>query len=332
MEKLGQSLYRPLEVDPAPLTALALTRQIHEAVSVAVSMDIFEHLRTARTPGELAGELAVDRDVAYYLLKLLAHAGCLKEDHGTFSITPLADAYLLADSPLYLGHEFTLTCDYGRQLLAALAPQASKSTPEPEWTRERLRQIGVFGMMGSIQSTVDTADLSAARRLLDLGGGHGFYSIAFAQKYPRLEVTLFDLPHVAAYAGNFVREYGLEQRIITRGGDFLADDIGRGFDAVLCANVLHSNKRDLLLAKIRQAINPGGQLIIKTRINDVGDTLENAATKLLWQAKGGRELFSFAEWQDFLATHGFAEAKLAGISGIYATIIAQAGGSDGRRQ
>ncbi len=329
MEKIGQTLYQPLEIDPTPLTALSQNRQIYEAVSVAVSLGVFKHLRTPGTPGELAGKLAIDGDVAYYLLKLLAHAGCLTEDRGKFSATPLADAYLHEDSPFYLGHEFTLTCEYGRQLLAALSPQTPRNTPEPEWTRERLRQIGVFGMMGSIQSTVEAAELSAARRLLDLGGGHGFYSIAFAQKYPQLEVTLFDLPHVASYADNFVREFSLQQRVHTRGGDFLADDIGHGFDAVLCANVLHSNKRDVLLVKIRQAINPGGQLIIKTRIGDVADNLENAATKLLWQAKGGRELFSFAEWQGFLASHGFRNAELAGISGIYATIIAQAGGNDG---
>ncbi len=280
----------------------------------------------------MAGELAINQDVAYYLLKLLVHAGCLTEGRGKFSTTPLADAYLLEDSPLYLGHEFTTTCEYARQLLSALSPQSPTNTPEPEWTKERLRQIGVFGMMGSIQSTVRATDLSAARRMLDLGGGHGFYSIAFAQKYPQLEVTLFDLPHVAVYAASFVREYSLERRIITRGGNFITDDIGDGFDAVLCANVLHSNKRDVLLAKIRQALNPDGQIIIKTRVSDVADNLENAATKLLWQAKGGKELFSFAEWQDFLAPYGFRNTELSGVSGIYATITARAGGKNGQRQ
>ncbi|MDT8899766.1 methyltransferase [Anaeroselena agilis] len=327
----SQTLYQPLEVDPAPLTALSLNRQIYEAVCVALKLGLFKHLQSARTPGEVAGALNLNQDVAHYLLKLLVHADCIAESGGRFAATPLANAYLREDSPLYLGHEFSLDCEYGAKLLTVLSPQSPKATPEPEWTKERLRQIGVFGLMGSIQSTVEAVDLGAARRLLDLGGGHGFYSIAFAQKYPQLEITLFDLPHVAAYAETFIREYALERRISTRGGDFLTDNIGESYDAVLCANVLHSTKRDFLLAKIRQALNPGGQIIVKTRIGDVADNLENAATKLLWQIKGGKELFTFAEWRHFLAAHGFREARLAGLSGIYATITAQTGGTDGHR-
>ena len=33
-----------------------------------------------------------------------------------------------------------------------------------------------------------------ARRLLDVGGGHGLYSIKFCYRYPELEATIFDLP------------------------------------------------------------------------------------------------------------------------------------------
>jgi len=315
----------PLAVDPTSLMDLSTSRRLHEAVSVALGLGVFKGLRNAKTSDELAGELILDSEATYYLLKLLVQTGCLTETEGKFCTTSLADVYLCDDSYLYLGHEFETGGTFSQQLLRALLPASVHDTPEPDWNRERLRQIGVFGLMGSIQSTVAGCDLSETRRLLDLGGGHGFYSIAFAQKYPGLKITLFDLPHIANLAESFVQQFALQEQIVLRGGNFLTDDIGCGYDAVLCANVLHSNKRDIVLGKVRQALNPGGQIIVKTRIGDAPENLVNADTKLLWQARGGRELFSFAEWQGFLESHGFRNAKQTGLSGIYATIVALAG-------
>jgi hypothetical protein len=333
MDNNSKILYRPLEVDPSPLTVLALHRQLHEAVSVAFKLGLFKRLECAKTPEELAEELGADPIVMYYLLKLLQQIGCVAERGDKFGTTPLSDTYLVEDSYLNLGHEFKLASDrFDSQLIQALFPSAPEPSPEPNWSQERLRQLGVFGLMGSIQSSVQACDLGSARHLLDLGGGHGLYSIAFAQKYPGLKVTLFDLPRIVVLAEAFVQRFSVQNQVLLQGGDFLVDDIGSGYDAVLCSNVLHSSKRDVLLAKVRLAIKPGGQIIVRTRLNESPDNLENAATKLLWQVRGGRELFSFKDWQAFLAGHGFPDAKLVDLSGIYATIIAHSGGDDAERE
>jgi predicted O-methyltransferase YrrM len=320
-----QALYLPLAVDPSPLTALSLQRLLHEAVAVAVDIGLFRQLKTARTADELAAALAVERDVTYCLLKVLTHLGCLRESGDGFVNAPLADAYLLDASYLYLGHEFVFqpaADSFASQLAAKLRNSGARKTPEPAWSRERLRQIGVFGLMGSIQKTLSVCSLDGAGRLLDLGGGHGFYGIAFAQKYPGLKVTIFDLPHIVALAEQFMRMFGVERQVSLAGGNFLTDDIGSGYDAVLCANILHSDKRDIVLPKVRQALRPGGRIFVRCRVADCADNLENAAAKLRWQVCGGRELYTVGEWRAFLAGHGFRNITLAGMEDIYATIIA----------
>ncbi len=319
------SLSLPLRVDPLPLSALSLQRQLHETVAVAVKLGLFKHLRTARTADDLAAELALEKVATFYLLKVLTHLGCLAEKEDRFVNTPLADAYLVDDSYLYLGHEFALqpaADSYGGQLAARLQSRQADKPPEPAWSQERLRQIGVFGLMGAIQETVGICDLSGAGRLLDLGGGHGFYSIAFAQKYPGLRVTVFDLPHIAALAGQFMRAFGVERQVSLVGGNFLTDDIGDNYDAVLCANVLHSDKRDVVLPKVRRALRPGGRIIVRCRVADCADSLENAAAKLRWQACGGRELYTVAEWRSFLSGHGFGDIVVTRFPDIYAILVA----------
>jgi hypothetical protein len=44
-------------------------------------------------------------------------------------------------------------------------------------------------------------DLSGARLLIDVGGGHGHLAAALLARYPELRAVVFDLPHVVAGAG-----------------------------------------------------------------------------------------------------------------------------------
>lgn len=320
----NEYLHLPLKVAPEPLATLIRQRQLYEAVAAAVDAGVFERLKTAKTADALSAELAIDCAATLYLLKTLEHLGCLRVEGDRFINTPLAATFLLRDSYLYLGQEFvadSAAVPPAGTLREKLRGASDQNTPEPAWSQERLRQLGVLGLMGSIQGTLGACDLSGARRLLDLGGGHGFYSIAFAQKYQEIKVTMFDLPQVVALAEHFVRMFGVERQVALIGGDFLADDIGTGFDAVLCANILHGDKREIVLPKVRRALNPGGQVILKCRVADSADNLENSLTKFRWRVYGGREIFSTDEWRSLLARHGFRDIRTVGFAGIYATMV-----------
>lgn len=317
-------LYHPLPVSMAGILTLAEHQQLYEVVSVAVQSDLFAALAEPKSAVELAREKHWETYATECLLDVLFFAGLVQNIDGFYSATAAAATYLHPDSLWRLNHLFENQERPGslawqlRQCLAA--DFQSRGRHEPDWNAERLRQIGVMGLNGSLQATVASVDLAGISSLLDLGGGHGFYSIALAQKYPELRVTLFDLPPATSLARELVDRFGLADRVTCVAGNFLTDDIGTGYDAVLCANILHGDKRDTVLPKVFAALRPGGRLIVKCRVADGVGSLQSALARLVWLTRGGKEMLRQAEWLAFLAQHGFRSLRTVNVWGIFATI------------
>lgn len=68
-----------------------------------------------------------------------------------------------------------------------------------------------------------SVDLAGRRRLLDLGGGSGAYSISAVGAYPGLGAVVFDLPPVIEVTREYLDEHGVADRIDVVGGDFTRD-------------------------------------------------------------------------------------------------------------
>lgn len=105
--------------------------------------------------------------------------------------------------------------------------------------------------------------LKGVRTALDLGGGPGTYAIEMAKK--GIAVTLFDRPDTIKIARKIVKNSGAKNiRFIE--GDFICDDIGKGYDLIFASQILHSNseKENLrLIKKCRRALNPEGRIVIQ---------------------------------------------------------------------
>jgi protein-L-isoaspartate O-methyltransferase len=99
------------------------------------------------------------------------------------------------------------------------------------------------------------------RRILDLGGGHGLYAIAFTGLNSKLEAVVFDLPKIVQVTRKYVDAYNAE-RIHIIPGDFYKDDIGRDYDAVF-SSFNQSCSDPVLIPKLVQALKPGGDLILR---------------------------------------------------------------------
>jgi len=319
-------LYNPLKIDPGEIMTITEQGQLYDVLQAVLSCKLFERLEKSKSVEQLADEMDWEGETTVRLLNVLVKAGYLTLFQGSYHNTALASTYFLPKEFLYFGHKFDgdLSLNsFGLKLLRCLQKDPDTHiSKEPKWDPERLRQIGVNALTGSIQNTVNCCDLTNVRHMLDLGGGHGFYSIALAQKYPELKITLFDLPQVIALAHQFVGRFHMEEQINLLSGNFLQDDIGSGYDTILCSNILHSDKRDVVLPKVKKALQPGGRIILKCRIADCPETLSNAMNKLFWQVNGGKELFTQAEWRGFLSTHGFYDSKTVNVENMFATMIA----------
>jgi hypothetical protein len=115
-------------------------------------------------------------------------------------------------------------------------------------------------------------DLSDRRRLLDLGGGSGAYSIEAVLAYPDLSAVVFDLPPVAVVCREFVEAAGVADRVAAVGGDFTADQLPTGCDvAVMASNLPIYDEENIarVVAKAFEALEPGGEMHL------VGEMLED---------------------------------------------------------
>lgn len=113
--------------------------------------------------------------------------------------------------------------------------------------------------------TLAVADFKGVRHLMDVGGGTGAFLSAVGQAEPQLRLTLFDLPHVVAGADAPLAVAGLTERVQIRKGSFRTDPLPEGADAISLVRVLYDHSDDTvraLLAKVHQALPPGGRLLI----------------------------------------------------------------------
>jgi len=108
-------------------------------------------------------------------------------------------------------------------------------------------------------------DFSRRRHLLDLGGGPGVFAATIAKHFPRLRITLFDLPPVSALARERFSRIDSEGRLEAVSGDFFRDPLPEGCDAVLISHVLHDWSPEAcvqLLRKVHGALPEEGELVI----------------------------------------------------------------------
>jgi cyclopropane fatty-acyl-phospholipid synthase-like methyltransferase len=101
------------------------------------------------------------------------------------------------------------------------------------------------------------------RTMLDLGGGPAVNAMALVQANTHLHATVFDRPAIARMARDYIRSYGFSDRMDARGGDYLRDPLGDGYDLITITDSLYyaGEQVDLLLRKCREALRPGGMIV-----------------------------------------------------------------------
>jgi demethylspheroidene O-methyltransferase len=108
-------------------------------------------------------------------------------------------------------------------------------------------------------------DIRKHRHLMDVGGGEGAFLCSAAAYAPGLTLTVFDLPAVAARAGERLAAAGLAARACAIGGDFFAESLPRGADLITLLRVIHDHDDDAAMTLLRQAraaLTPGGTLLL----------------------------------------------------------------------
>lgn len=315
--------------NPHPLQAcwdLQLAGLAADALRVALTIGLFEHLEQYTAPAQLAAILALDPLNTAYLLEMLWAQGLLERDeqHSHYRNGETARRYLNRGTPQYCGDALLFRHQVLRQAGQSLEQALRNGLPPATApTREMARRWAeaARAQIAQEQQAV-TAEVACRliehlpqaphlQRMLDLGGGPGLVAIALARQLPNLHGTVFDFAETAAVAQENIVRAGLEKRLGTIGGDLERDDLGSGYDLIWCSSVFHfAHDLDRLLLRLHAALNPSGVLVCCHA--EVPEDKQNAARILpyyLHMRMQGRHVLPAKALAERLCSIGFVEIQ-----------------------
>lgn len=110
---------------------------------------------------------------------------------------------------------------------------------------------------------VESIDEDNLRKMLDLGGGLGHYSLEFIKKYPNLTTVIVDKKEILEESREYLKGY--EKRVILQSGDILTIEFGSGYDLVLASNILHyldAQEIEKIVKKVYKCLKVCGMIVI----------------------------------------------------------------------
>jgi hypothetical protein len=243
-------------------------------------LGVFEALSSGAVGAEELGRrLHTDTVALGRLLNAAVALGLLKKSGEQYANGPLAQACLASEGPFYLGNLVKREGAFYRRWSRLTEAVQTGRRPEENvrdegqtnWVRDfelalydiaRTAAPAVAEVLGPLLRQTHGRTV----RVIDIGGGHGAYSIALAQRYSNLEAVVFELPAVTEVAHEMISRSDVAGRVIVQAGDFKIDDLGMDFDLALLFGILVSEPPTdaiALLRKIRAALVDGGLLAIR---------------------------------------------------------------------
>ncbi len=288
----------------------------------AAELDVFTKLESCHyTAAELARDSNLDERGTTRLLDSLVGLGLLQKEQQRYRLAEGSEA-LSAKHPatilpmvLHLNHiwkNWSLLSDIVRQ---GKNESLKKIT---EWGGEVQEAfIGAMHVVGKEMAAeiAESYNLSPYKKLLDIGGASGTYTMAFLRNNPAMRAVIFDFAPVLALAKKRLEAEGFLDRVKLVTGDYYQDELPEGCDLALLSAIIHQNSPEQnieLYKKIYRALVPGGVVLIRDHIMDESRTQPPAgamfALNMLVNTSGG-DTYTFKEVKETLEAAGFGEVK-----------------------
>jgi SAM-dependent methyltransferase len=300
---------------PAEREEIAAARHMHElitrsllvqAIFVASRLRIPDLLAgAARTAEELAAATGAQPAALHRLLRALTGLEVVTVEGDRFALTSLgrslcAGPYSAAESAIFLGSPAVWSA-WGALGDAVLDGQAAfrhaHGTGLFGYLSAHPDEMVAFQALMSAQSRLQIPVLAAydftpARTIVDVGGGQGALLAALLAANPAARGVLFDRPDVVAGSGAVLARVAPRYEVVP--GDFFRA-VPAGADTYVLKLVLHDwddARAARILGNIRDAIIPGGRLVIIETVMPPGNEYHHAKfldVNMLVLSEGGRE-------------------------------------------
>lgn len=181
--------------------------------------------------------------------------------------------------------------------------------------------------MGAAQAIAAKFPWPRFKTFVDIGAAQGGTPVQIALAHPHLTGGSYDLPAVGPIFEDYVRSFGLDDRLRFYPGDFFADPTLPTADVLLMGHILHDwnlDEKKRLIAKAYAALPPGGALLVFEALID-DDRRQNAfgllmSLNMLIETSGGFD-YTGADCVAWMREVGFREAWVEHLIGPDSMVV-----------
>ena len=211
---------------PVPIIETVTARALTQALFVACKLRIFDRLLSAASAEELARDVGTSERATKRLLDALAASGYLSIDGDRYLCTERSAKWLctsrhesLVGAITQMGALDFRWIDHLEEYVATGRPiDVHIDMSDEGWDlyQKAMRSYAPSTAPEVISCFHFSHD---PKRMLDIGGSHGFYSAEFCRRFPSLSSVILDLPDAIAHAKPLLEKEGLSDRVTYRAGD-----------------------------------------------------------------------------------------------------------------
>ena len=244
------ALVKPVE-DVRDISAITYGFMASKALFAALDFDLFTQIeRGADTLAGLAKATGVPENRLLGLIAALKSVGLIVEREDRFANAPATAKFLVAGAPGdFRDYVRLVNGAFGYEAFRHLTPalRGERIFPDKGFYEGMIYSAGIggeafssaqhAGSLGPARMMAKRVELGGRKRLLDIGGGSGAYTLAFCAANPELNATILDFPQTVETARRYAREAGVADRVAHLAGDAAKTEWPGGHDVsahVLC--------------------------------------------------------------------------------------------------
>ena len=310
-------------LDPSRVMRMASAFQESCLLFAASDLGIFAKLAETGPADavQIAQALQLDTRGAELLLNGCVAIGLLQKEGENFSNGMEAGAFLVSGQAGDLSGALRYNRDvYNAWGKVAQLARTGKPVEDPQIhlgddpARTRSFVMSMHGKaMAMAQPVMSLLDMKGRKRLLDVGGGPGTFSVLLAKMHPDLHCTVLELPAIAAIAKDLIAAEGQDGRVTLLPGDYHSTPFPEGNDAILFFGMMHQEPVEAireLLSRAYDALAPSGTVYVMDMMTDA--TRANPPFSAMFAVnmaltKEHGWVFSDRELRDWLKSAGFSD-------------------------
>lgn len=247
----------------------------HHILQTAIKLGLFDTLATGpMTAQALAATMNSTPESTKALLEVLLALDLVIKSGDAYQNSPTSQQYLVQASDTCQAPFLSMLTHLYDSAMADIPSKmkhngGEKAKTEKEWANpDVLEGMGRASLRGPVQNALafvrNLSGFDAFTSMCDVGGNHGFYSMAFVDANPRLNATVCDLPHVTGPARQLHEKYGYAERMQVKNLNLETEAPTGFYDLMFTSHLLYSwnDRLSEVIGKLAGALNPKGWLVL----------------------------------------------------------------------